>query len=150
MEINEALNEVIKGVAGPSAYLIDKVLSTNILDFDKTDDTKNMQELRESAYREEIKSKVMQSYAKTQQELAIAKRIESATEVEIEEYYDTSGKGGLNVEMTDSTVSGGLGGEGRKITKRIIRFKGIAPIEQTLDIEGTEELFERIEAMSNS
>ena len=53
--------------------------------------------------------------------------VDSAEEVEIEEFYDASGKGhaGLSVDANAATGSFGLGGEGRKVTTRIYRFKGL-------------------------
>ncbi|EGQ9060102.1 hypothetical protein [Vibrio cholerae] len=88
-------------------------------------------ELSEEATKAEIESRILLSGAKVEQELAIARRIDSAEEVEIEEYYDNSGKGNLGVTTDGSSISAGLGGEGRKVTKRIIKFKGCAPIIQS-------------------
>ncbi len=69
-----------------------------------------------------------QHQARVAQEIAIAKRIESAAEVEIEEYYDNSGKGsaGLSVNAETQTGSMGLSGENRRVSKRVYRFKGIS------------------------
>ncbi|HFD4029231.1 hypothetical protein HJ124_23145 [Vibrio parahaemolyticus] len=97
-------------------------------------DSKTSLELSEEATKAEIESRILLSGAKVEQELAIARRIDSAEEVEIEEYYDTSGKGNLGLTTDGSTISAGLGGEGRKVTKRIIKFKGCAPITQLNDL----------------
>lgn len=58
------------------------------------------------------------------QELAIARRIETADEVEIEEFYDNSKEGYAGLKGTEEGISLGIGGNGRKITKRIYKFKG--------------------------
>jgi len=92
--------------------------------------SKTSTELSEEATKAEIESRVLLSGAKVEQELAIARRIDSAEEVEIEEYYDMSGKGNIGVNTDGSTISAGIGGEGRRVTKRIIKFKGCAPITQ--------------------
>lgn len=92
--------------------------------------TKSSVELNEDATKAEIESRILLSGAKVEQELAIARRIDSAEEVEIEEYYDTSGKGNVGLNTDGSTFSTGVSGEGRKVTKRIIKFKGCAPIIQ--------------------
>ncbi|CDT44197.1 hypothetical protein [Vibrio coralliirubri] len=92
--------------------------------------TKSSVELNEDATKAEIESRILLSGAKVEQELAIARRIDSAEEVEIEEYYDTSGKGNVGLNTDGSTFSAGVSGEGRKVTKRIIKFKGCAPIIQ--------------------
>lgn len=92
---------------------------------------KNLESLREEAAKQQIKMDYSQHQARVAQELAIAKRIENATEVEIEEYYDNSGKGsaGLNVNVETQTGSLGLSGESRRVSKRVYRFKGIADNE---------------------
>lgn len=92
--------------------------------------TKSSVELNEDATKAEIESRILLSGAKVEQELAIARRIDSAEEVEIEEYYDTSGKGNVGLNTDGSTFSAGVSGEARKVTKRIIKFKGCAPIVQ--------------------
>lgn len=76
--------------------------------------------------KQKMKMEFAQAQARVAQELAIAKRIENAAEVEIEEFYDTSGKGnlGLQADLKAETAALGLGGEGRKITKRIYHFRG--------------------------
>lgn len=92
---------------------------------------KNIEFLREEAAKQQIKMDYSQHQARVAQELAIAKRIENATEVEIEEYYDNSGKGsaGLNVNVESQTGSLGVSGENRRVSKRVYRFKGIAENE---------------------
>lgn len=106
----------------PAGFLIEQVNNNNLEVFIGKKST--IQELKEDALREEIKAGVMQNLAKVEQELAIARRIENAEEVEIEEYYDVSGSGNIGVQGVAETVSIGVSGEGRKVTKRIIKFKG--------------------------
>lgn len=62
--------------------------------------------------------------ARVAQELAIAERIASSNEVVIEEYYDGSGKGHVGLKAEGESLTVGAGGEGRRVTKRIIRFTG--------------------------
>ena len=62
--------------------------------------------------------------AQVAQELAIAHRIENAEEVEIEEYYEGSGKGGAGIGTDGVSVNLSVGAEGRKVTKRVYRFTG--------------------------
>lgn len=82
--------------------------------------------LQEEAAKQRLKMELAQEQARVAQELAIARRIDSAEEVEIEEFYDVSGKGNLDVKVNATTQTGsiGLGGEGRKVTKRVYHFKG--------------------------
>ena len=115
---------LLKVAFNPAGYLSEQVNNNNLEVFIGKKST--MQELKEDALREEIKAGVMQNLAKVEQELAIARRIENAEEVEIEEYYDVSGKGSVGVNGTAETVAVGASGEGRKVTKRIIKFKGFS------------------------
>lgn len=68
--------------------------------------------------------KMAEAQARVAQELALASRIETAEEVEMEEYYDTSGEGSLGVQATEGALSLGASGSGRKVSKRVFRFKG--------------------------
>ncbi|MFM0307770.1 hypothetical protein P0D71_08210 [Paraburkholderia sp. RL17-383-BIF-A] len=84
-------------------------------------------ELRAEVAKQDLQMKFAQHQARVAQELAIARRIDNADEVEIEEFYNASGKGnmGLSVDANEATGSLGLSGEGSKVTKRIYRFKGL-------------------------
>lgn len=62
--------------------------------------------------------------ARVAQELAIAERIASSNEVEIEEYYEGAGKGQAGLMANAETASIGVSGEGRRVTKRVVRFGG--------------------------
>ena len=57
---------------------------------------------------------------------------------EIEEFYDGSASAELGAKASTEKVSLGLNGEGRKITKRVIKFKGfnnqVEHILQEIDI----------------
>jgi len=125
--------DVLKVAINPTGYLIDKMIDKNIKSFNEGSDKSTLQELKEAGLREEIKATVLQNQAKVEQELAIARRIDSAEEVEIEEYYDISGNGSLGLKGNEDGVSLGLDGEGRKITKRIIKFKGCKPAAQSIE-----------------
>lgn len=114
----------------PSSYLIDLALKKIIEGISGSDSETSTSELNEEAVRSEIKAKAFMAQAKVEQELAISRRIESAEEVEIEEYYDYSGKGAAGIAGNLDSVSLGLSGEGRRVSKRVIKFKGCAPISQ--------------------
>jgi hypothetical protein len=114
----------LKIAINPSGYLIEKMMNKNVESFNEDSNSSTIQQLRENALREEIKASVLQNQAKVEQELAIARRIDSAEEVDIEEYYDVSGSGSVGIKGTAETVTLGVSGEGRKVTKRIIKFRG--------------------------
>ncbi|EPC8419155.1 MULTISPECIES: hypothetical protein [Bacillus cereus group] len=109
----------------PTAYLIGK---GSVKAVEKVQDLTNsnatVQELRNEAVRQEILSQMAESQARVAQELAIAQRINTAEQVEIEEFYDNSGKAGLTANFTEEAITAGLSGEGRKVKKRIYRFTG--------------------------
>lgn len=113
--------------AGP---LIGAGLKKIVEKISDTDNSTPISTLKEESLRAEIKARALLAQAKVEQELAISRRIDSAEEVEIEEFYDVSGKGNAGLNTDGETVSLGLGGEGRRVTKRIIKFKGYTPIIQ--------------------
>lgn len=113
--------EVLKymTIPGYSFYKLYDVLSNTE---DNTTD-----ELKENVKRTELESLILQSRAKVEQELSIAKRIMYADEVEIEEYYDINGKGNVGLKSEESSFfTIGASGEGRKVTKRVIKFRGFS------------------------
>lgn len=81
-------------------------------------------ELNHAKMQAETMASIVLAQAKAQQEQAIALRIACAEEVQIEEFYDVSGSGQLGVSMKDEGVTAGLTGDGRRVTKRIIKFTG--------------------------
>jgi len=65
-----------------------------------------------------------EAQARVAQEVAIARRIETAKEVEIEEFYNYSGEGLIGVKSDGESISLGAGGAVRRISKRFYRFRG--------------------------
>lgn len=86
--------------------------------------TGDIDKLRTEEVKQEITLRMSEAQARVAQEIAIAKRIETAEEVEIEEFYDTTGQGSAGINANANQVSIGLNGSGRRVTKRIYRFKG--------------------------
>ncbi|HEY5561983.1 MAG TPA: hypothetical protein VIK72_09570 [Clostridiaceae bacterium] len=84
----------------------------------------NIDEINKEAFRQEIISRMAKDQAKVAQEVAIARRIDTAEEVTIEEFYDTSGEGGIGLSSKDNNLSLGATGSGRHVTRRIYTFKG--------------------------
>ncbi|NKJ51127.1 hypothetical protein CIC12_31290 [Burkholderia sp. SG-MS1] len=87
---------------------------------------KGIDKLQEEVAKQNLQLQFAQQQARVAQELAIARRIENAEEVEIEEFYDMSGKGnvGLTFDGKSETGTLGVGAEGRRVTKRVYHFKG--------------------------
>jgi len=84
----------------------------------------DLDKLRSEAGRQELQMLMAERQAKVAQEVALARRIETAEEVEMEEYYDVSGSGELGVKGDAQNLAVGIGARGQKVSKRIFRFKG--------------------------
>lgn len=86
-------------------------------------DLGDLNRLGHEVQRQELSLKMAELQARVAQELAIAERIENAQEVEIEEYYEGSVEGSAGLKPGAGGVVG-IGGAGRRVTKRIFRFLG--------------------------
>lgn len=93
---------------------------------------RNIAELENEEQLQEVQHRISEYQARVAQELAIAQRIENAEEVEIEEIYDNFGTGGIGVQSTDGGLNVGIHGNGRKVVKRIYRFKGLNGVTSTV------------------
>ena len=85
---------------------------------------KDIESLETVARKQQIVMEYQSHNARVAQEVSIAQRIACSEEVEIEEYYDTSGKGNAGLKAEKDVIALGFSGEGRKVTKRVIKFKG--------------------------
>lgn len=93
-------------------------------DSERASETNDLQVLTEEAARQRVELQMAEMQAKVAQEMAIAQRIQSAAEVEIEEYYEGTGEGNVGIKTKDGAISLGASAKGNKVTKRIYRFKG--------------------------
>jgi hypothetical protein len=121
---NMSVKDKVLLAVSPTTYLLSKGAEKAVEKVQELSQSGTMQQLKEEAARQELMAQMQVAQAKVAQELAIAQRINTAETVEIVEYYDISGKGGLNVQTTDAGVTGGLSGEGRRVTHRSYRFIG--------------------------
>ena len=90
----------------------------------KAAESQGLATLEEEAKKQKIVMEFQAHQARVAQELAIAERIAASHEVVIEEYYDGSGKGHAGLKVDGESISLGASGEGRRVTKRVIRFSG--------------------------
>ncbi len=115
-----AVAEVALGISiGP--WAAEKIVGL----FDKTEhdlDGKSADEVSLQLRHEQVTSEMLQARAKAAFEFALANRIVSAKEVEIEEYFEGSGSGGIGVNVNEKTL--GAHGKGARITRRIVRLRG--------------------------
>ncbi|MDT0631437.1 hypothetical protein [Rubrivirga litoralis] len=87
----------------------------------------DLQELERLERRQEIEMRMAERQAKVAQELAIADRIRTAEQVEIEEFYDVTGEGSVGATVDESALSLGAKGKGQKVARRVYRFTGVRP-----------------------
>jgi len=90
----------------------------------KAAEAQGLANLEEEAKKQNIVMEFQAHQARVAQEIAIAERIAASNEVVIEEYYDVFGKGNAGVKADSEAISLGVSGEGRRVTKRVIRFSG--------------------------
>lgn len=100
------------------------VVTVAIEALDKSGNTSDQKTLSAEAELQDLRARMAQAAARTAQEVAIARRIEGATVVEIEEYYEGHGEGHAGLKTEGNTLTVGASGSGRRITKRIYRFRG--------------------------
>lgn len=118
--------------------------------FGNLNDSKTIKQLEEQAIRQKLEQAIWEAKAKTLQEIAIAKRIETATTVEIEEYYDLSGEASAGISTNGQNIQVGMSAAGRKVSKRIYRFTGWSKESTTAsDLTEIDNLDKQLEAINN-
>jgi hypothetical protein len=125
--------EKVMFALSPSTYLISKGAEKAVEKIQGMSDL-IITELKVELARQELLSQIAQAQSRVAQELAIATRINTAEVVEIEEFCDTSGKGGISATLKEESLSAGITGEGRKVTNWVYKFTGWH--------EGAKEVFE--------
>ncbi|WP_459047015.1 hypothetical protein [Stenotrophomonas sp. PSU_St99] len=90
----------------------------------KEAENKGITSLEDEAKKQRINMEFQAHQARVAQELAISQRIYFSESVEIEEFYDGQGKGSLGIKGDESGITLGASGEGRRVTKRVIKFAG--------------------------
>lgn len=124
--MNEATQEALKHALIPY-YGIYRTLTKASEESEQAADNADLQELEVLERRQEIEMRMAERQAKVAQELAIADRIRTAEQVEIEEFYDASGEGSLGVSADENSFTAGAKGKGQKVTRRVYRFTGVRP-----------------------
>lgn len=92
----------------------------------KAAESQGLASLEEEAKKQKFVMEFQAHQARVAQELAIAERIAASHEVVIEEFYAGFGKGHAGLKTDGEAISLGASGEGRRVTKRVIRFSGWA------------------------
>lgn len=125
-EIISAVAEGAKIAINPTGYLLNKIIESTSGIIDQVDEATiaEIDTLRVESERQELQTRIAEAQARVAQEVAIAHRIETAEEVEMEEFYDYSGSGSVGVDINEAGINIGAKGEGKRVSKRIYRFKG--------------------------
>lgn len=118
------LEDAILMAAGGLPYLIYRTVASAVSKSSLDTTEESIEELRGDAERQRLMMEMAQAQARVAQELAIAHRIERATEVQIEEYYEYSGKGEVGLKSDGKSALIGASGSGQRVSKRIYKFIG--------------------------
>jgi hypothetical protein len=94
-------------------------------------ESKGLAELELEAAKQKVIMEFQAHQARVSQEVAIAERISTSNQVEITEYYDASGKAQAGLTASEASITAGVGGEGRKVTHRVIKFTGFSGSEES-------------------
>ena len=115
MDYGKLAIEAAKIGLNPTGYLLSQIAestSRNVTHSDAAAD-KELTTLRIEAERQELQMRISEAQARVAQEIAIARRIESADEVEMEEFYDYSGEASVGGKLDEKGVFVGAGGSPR-------------------------------------
>lgn len=115
-------------IASPLAFSIVKIVNASSKSVESASH-KSASDLSEEIQKQTMNMQFAQQQARVEQELAIARRIDNAEHVEIEEFYDTNGKGGVGVDISTEKKAIGAFVEGRVVTKRVYHFRGRNPLD---------------------
>jgi hypothetical protein len=126
MDYGKLALEAAKIGLNPTGYLLSQIAESTSKNVTHGDAVagKELTALRVEAERQELQMRISEAQARVAQEIAIARRIESAEEVEMEEFYDYSGGGSVGGKLDEKGLFVGASGSGRRVSKRIYRFKG--------------------------
>lgn len=108
----------------PLLGLIVKFASSEIVKSNELTQAGQLEEMRREAEKQEIALAMAERQAKVAQEIAIAHRIETAEEVEVEEFFEYNSKGQIGLDSDGTKLGIGIGGSGQRVSRRICRFKG--------------------------
>ena len=120
------LNPTLLNALGYTSPFIKLIVDLAIGDTkDNVASNKNLTTLELNAKKQELNIALAEAQARVAQELAIARRIEVAEQVEIEEFYDLNGDANLGVQGKGKAIALGLTASGQRVSKRIYKFTGV-------------------------
>ncbi|WP_448757720.1 hypothetical protein [Aggregatibacter sp.] len=120
------LNPTLLNALGYTSPFLKYIVDLAIGDTkDNVASNKNLTTLELDAKKQELNIALAEAQARVAQELAIARRIEVAEQVEIEEFYDLNGDANLGVQGKGKAIALGLTASGQRVSKRIYKFTGV-------------------------
>ena len=120
------LNPTLLNALGYTSPFIKLIVDLAIGDTkDNVASNKNLTTLELDAKKQELNIALAEAQARVAQELAIARRIEVAEQVEIEEFYDLNGDANVGVQGKGKAIALGLTASGQRVSKRIYKFTGV-------------------------
>ena len=130
-DTKEIAIKAAKIALNPSGYLLDMITESTSKKVAEAEEQSKVElvELRVQAERQQLEMQIAEAQARVAQEIAIAKRIETAQEVEMEEFYDYSGNAQIGSTKNGTNFSIGASGSTRRVSKRIYRFIGKSDTE---------------------
>lgn len=131
-DVKTIAKEVLRATSPLTAVIMD-VAEKSVTKSSDVAKNGNIEEMKDEAARQEIAARIAEAQAKVAQELAIANRIDNANEVTIEEFYDVSGDANVGLNLKESGLNAGVNGSGKKVTKRVYRFKGFREDDSNIE-----------------
>ncbi len=130
-DTKEIALKAAKIALNPSSYLLDMIVESTSKKVSEAEEQSKVEltELRVQAERQQLEMQIAEAQARVAQEVAIAKRIETADKVEMEEFYDYSGTAQAGISTDGTNISIGANGTTKRVSKRIYRFTTKSNIE---------------------
>lgn len=123
MKQEKRTDNIIKAIFPIHSLIYDNVKKSQVIS-ETILEGGNILKIQAELNKKRAEAEMNELNAKVSQELAIAHRIANAVDVEIEEVYEDENSGKIVGNFNETNPNVELGGERRKIAKRIYRFKG--------------------------
>lgn len=105
----------------PVTYLVMDAVENAVNKSKQISESGDLEDIKQEALKQEVSLNMSKLQAKVTQEIAIARRIDTAEEIIIEEYYDNVGECGVGIKVDDVGMTAGISGSGKRVTKRNLR-----------------------------
>lgn len=121
---DNVLNKMSMMISSPMADIISSLIGEIITDKDILEGETSIEKIKDKSNVEDVSLQLLKERVRVAQEIAIALRIETADEVEIEEFYDNYKDINAGLKGNSEGVTFGVNGTGKRVVKRVYKFKG--------------------------